>query len=256
MLEGDVVNQEDANFESEGPSSLPEPSAQEQTPSAESDGGGRQSEPQVPFHEHPRFKELIEERRQYASQLAQMQQQMEELRARATPKEEPKSHPFVQKLSEIDPTYGEWANSVEGLKEKLQQFESWQQDQQQKAIVKEYESTVERLNTEGKVSPEIAALIKETLDARALSGQIKSLKDVPAVYKEVSERFTKLFESQKREQLKNYVQDKSKDAKVPMTGKGKAPTPPKKTEGRQDRESLYSSIVKAALTQTGAEGDI
>jgi len=212
----------------------------------------------VPFHEHPRFKELIEERKQLSEQTRQMQEQLEEMRRATTQKQEQaKAHPFVQKLTEIDPSYGEWAGGVEQIKAQLAELAEWKREQANQSLVKDYESTIDKLHAENKVPEELKARIRQQLDFQAMSNPKLGMKDLPSIYKTVFESESKFMESIKRSERASYVADKSRDASAPSSqGRGKPVSPNQKAPTHKDVESAYASIVAKSVRNSRAGNDI
>jgi hypothetical protein len=254
MLEGNEGMEQDVGTQESSPSETSTPESVTEVSAAESTGTQKQSaESSQPFHEHPRFKELIEERNTFKSEIENMRRQMEELRK---PPKENKEHPFVSRLKEIDPQYGEWASNQEKLAEKLSQFEQWQQEQTRTAIVQQYETGISKLHDQYKVPSELQEIYKEALDAAAIKNPKLGLKDLPNVYKQVHDKFSKLLESTKRAERASYVVDKSKDAKAPATQPKGAPATGTKKPAHTDREAMLGSIVQRALKNSKAEGEI
>lgn len=260
MLEGDEVMQQDANIETEETSAASETSPQEITEvSAEESSQQTAATQSVPFHEDPKVQDYIERQiakraSQYEKQLADIQKQFQE---QPKPQQAPKkAHPFVEALSSIDPKYGEWAGSVEQLREELQQFKSWQQAEQSKNLVNQYNTQIDSLHTELKTAPELKEFIKEQLDARAMRDPQFGLNDVPKTYRELHEKYTKLLEGAKRSATAQYVQDKTKDSSAPTSQPKGKPATKQKAPQFKDREEALASIVRKAVNASKAESDI
>lgn len=259
----DEIQQQGAN-EAESP----EPQEQSAEPIQESPAKETQSaqspEPNVPFHEHPRFKELIEERRQYADRVSQYESRFAEMerrlqdQAQQRPEPHKQVNPFVAKLKEIDPAYGQWAENMEQRAQQAEVLAREMQEIKQERIRSEYETTVSKLHSDSKVPESLRPFIREQLDALALSGQIRSVKDVPNAYKAIQEKYTSLIDGIKREERASYVSAKSQDASAPTSQpKGKAPSRNDRgqfTSG--DRETDMAMLVKRALKISKAENDI
>lgn len=252
--------QQDAN--SGESSAAPETSTENQpevTASESPDSSSQPAQQSRPFHEDPKIQEFIQ--RQVAKQASAYEERMQQLQQRfeemGKEKQPSKAHPFVQKLKEIDPTYGEWAESQEKLAEKLAQFEQWQQEQQRGAVIQQYESGVQKLHAEYKVSPDLQEIYREAIDAAAMKNPKLGLKDLPDVYKQVHDRFSKLLDSTKRAERASYVVDKSKDANAPTSQSKGVPTVNNGKRGsHSDKESAYAAIVKNALKGSKAASDI
>lgn len=227
-----------------------EPSAPQETVQSQTQPQEAQAK-ETPFHEHPRFKELIEERKQMQEQLQTFQRQMQEQQSqfKSFSEKKPDQHAFVAKLAEIDPKYGEWAQDMERTKQEFAELKAWKQEQARDQLVKEYTSSVDKLHETNKVPAEWREFVKSQIDAVAMSNPSLGLKDLPKVYTDVYGKISKLMEGTKRAERASYVADKSKDGAVPASqprGKvasGKADTAPK------SRDEMLASVVSSALKQ-------
>lgn len=212
---------------------------------------------ETPFHEHPRFKELIEERKQMQEQLQayQRQQQALETKFNTFSSKPTDTHPLIAKMKEIDPKYGEYFEQLEGTKQELAELRSWKQEQAREQLVQQYTSAVDKLHTEHKVPAELQELVKSQIDAVAISNPNLGLKDLPKVYADVAGKLMKLIEGNKRADRAAYVQDKAKDGAVPASqprGKvasGKVDTTPKA------RDEIMASVVGSAMKKYRAESN-
>lgn len=184
-----------------------------------------------------------------------MRKTMEERLSQSQQKES-KEHPFVARLKEIDPSYGEWAGGVEQLKKDLEEMRNWKQEQSRQAMVQQYESGIEKLHNDNKVPAELRDRIRRELDLRAMTNPKLGLKDLPNVYKDVLSDYNKFIDGIKRSERASYVTDKSKDVKAPATQTKGAPATGNKTPAHKDKESAFSSIVQKALNRSKAEGEI
>lgn len=257
MLEGEEIVQQDANNGDSSDAPQTSPETNNEAPASESLNESRQSsaESQMPFHEHPRFKELISERNTFKEQIEAMQRQMEALNAQKQQQTPEKKHPFVSKLSEIDPAYGEWAGNVEQMKKEFEELRAWKQEQARQSVINEYNSSIEKLHGENKVPETLRERIKEKIDFLAMTNPKLGLKDLPNIYKDILEKENKFLEGIKRSERASYVTDKSKDARAPQTQTKGAPAGQKANKPPMDREAMYSSIVKNALKNSKAGSD-
>ncbi|HYE72212.1 MAG TPA: hypothetical protein VEF04_02735, partial [Blastocatellia bacterium] len=260
---GEEITQQDANTieETSAPQIESTDSQSVETSAQQSEVSQEQSEKQVPFHEHPRFKELIDYRRQSEERLAAYEQQIQEMQrmyqeALKARQPQPEINPFVAKLKEIDPRYGEWAESVEARASKAEAVEQELQQLRTERLINQYESAVERLHSEHKTPDTMKARIKRELDAAVIRGEVK-LQDVPRAYKQAFDDYTKWLDEVKRSERASYVQDKSKDATAPSSQpKGKLPPRNEKGQFTGDRESDLAMIAKRALKLSKAEGEL
>lgn len=223
-----------------------------------------QDKEQTPFHEHPRFKELIDSNRTYKEQLSSYEQRMEAMQrqfqeqiTRMQPAPQKEINPFVSKLKEIDPRYAEWAEQLEARATKAEAVERDLQEFKRERLVSNYESSVEKLHAEHKISDELKPYVKAHLDALAVSGQLKELSQVPEIYKKVAERYQQLVSNVERATTAKYTQAKKADNKTPASQpKGKAPTSRnEKGQFTGDREADSALIAKRVMEVVRAERD-
>ena len=256
MFEGEEVIQQDANSgdTSEAPQTSTQDSTTEVTGAESSLSRQANPESQMPFHEHPRFKELISERNTLKEQFEAMQNQFREMQSQKAKAQE-KQHPFVAKLGEIDPAYGEWAGGVEGIKKDLEEMRAWKQEQQRQTLITEYNSGIDKLHAENKVPDALRERIKREIDRQAIQNPKLGMKDLSSVYKQVLEEETKYLDGIKRTERASYVTDKSKDAKAPQTQTKGAPAGQQAKAPFKDREEMHASVVKRAMKASKAGND-
>lgn len=234
-------------------------SSENNAPAAAESAQPQSQQPQtVPYE---RFQELVHARQQsdaqvkaYEERLAKMERDFQEKLSQVQQPQK-QAHPLIEKMREIDPKYAEYlegleskTSTIEQLQQKLQQFENAQ-------LRSQYENSISTLHEQNKTPEGLRSFIKEVLDARALSGQIKSIDQVKDAYKAAFEGFSKLLETTKRETTKSYVQDKSKDSSAPPSQPKGTPASGKK-EFKGSREELMAEIAKNVVKRTKAERDL
>lgn len=232
-------------------SSEPQSQAAE-APEAQASGQEQQqSQDNTPFHEHPRFKELIEEKNSYKEQLSRMQEQIERLsQAQSQPKsQDAQKDALLERLKGIDPEFGSLIETFKKNAEKLEQLEQWKQQSETQTLQQQAVSTVTRLHEENKVPAEIRSFYDAMIRQEAASNPKLGLKDLPQVYKTVHERFTKYLDSTKRAERASYVQEKGADSKAPVSQpKGKTVTPQVRKQFSKDsgeeRQETVSEVLK------------
>lgn len=254
------VSQMDANASEE--SSLPQESSNSEQLESANETVESQKQPEVPFHEHPRFKELIEYKKQSEERLANYERQMQQVQSQyqeALKAREPakQKHPFLENIAKVDPAFGEYFESLESraakaeaLEQRIQQFETKQF--QERAV-----NTVNSLHEQNKVSPELRDFYNAQLIAAESQGRIRGIDDIQKVYREVHEGISKVLEARDRTTRASYVTDKSKDASNPTSQpKGKAPARNERGQFTGDREHDMALIAKRALKISKAETDL
>ena len=258
----DQVTQQDANTQE---SSAPEQQAadsSEQSPAQETQEQG--TDRSTPFHEHPRFKELIDYKnqseqrlQQYEEKLQQMASQYEQaMKAQRAQAEAPKMHPFVNRLREIDPMYGEWAQTLEQKAAVVEQLKAELDNMRNERLRSDYESGVSKLHAASKLPEKLQPFVKKELDNLIYQNKLTRLEDLPKAYKEVADEYSKLLEQEKRADRAQLVQEKSKDAKIPTSAKGKTPPKSQSSEYTGDREADMATIARRVLKISRAGNEI
>lgn len=261
MSDNDEIVQQGAN-------EVESPEPQQTQPDAETKVAQSEQPPapleekQIPFHEHPRFKELIDSNRTYKEQLSAYERRMEAMQNQFQEQfnkvsQPPKAaNPFVEKLREIDPKYAEYIESLESRTSKAEALERDLAEFKRERLVQSYESAVEKLHAEHKISEDLKPYVKAQLDALAMSGQLKELSQIPDVYRKVAEKYQQLVSNVERATTAKYSQNKKTDAKAPATQpKGKVPTRNEKGQFTGDREVDSATIAKRVMEVVRAERD-
>lgn len=260
MLENETGIESDVQAEpsSEVQETSPETSA---TESQETAAKEQQPSENVPFHKHPRWIERDNElkaereaRTQLERRYAEMESRIKEL---STPKPQAQEDILIKELKEIRPEFGE---RFEKLWTKLSSVDKMEQELQglrQQQFLNQAVSTVTKLHTENKVSPELQELYNDQLDTMYRSGQLKSVEDISRAYKAVHDRYTKFIDGVKRAEREAYVSSKKQDASVPTSQpKGKAVPTSKGFEFSKNPEEAKAQLVKRILERKNSEKDI
>lgn len=219
---------------------------------------------ELPFHEHPRFKELIEQKNQfkqqvdqYTRQMADMERRFAELQKQNTPKPQ---DALMERLKGIDPEFADRfgkLNKVDEVEKQLQEFNEWRQEQAQERVRMEARSSIEKLFSENNVPKEMREIYEDRITAAANRDPNLGVGDLPRVFKSIHDQMSSLLDRTKRETTKSYVTDKSATAQKPSSQpKGKAPAVGKKAEFSKDPAQARAEMVKQILAQSKAEKDI
>lgn len=211
----------------------------------------------TPFHEHPRFKELVEQKNQFAKQtqdyqrqLAQVQAQIRDMQSQSISKQK-QEDALHARLKGIDPEFGERFAKVDSSLNELQELKQWKQQMELNQIRERGIQTVTSLHNEHKVTGDMQEFYNSQIEAAIRMNPQATLEDIPGIYKQVHDKFSKLFESRDRAQRESYVQTKQKDANIPSSSKGKASTSTKagfeySKEPQEARKQLIGNILKHA----------
>lgn len=228
---------------SEGSSSpSSQPPAVNQTEGAPQDAAAQSgNDKPTPFHEHPRFKELIEQRNQERTEREKLQQSYQQMAAQmqqmqkafSAPKPEQTKQPsheqVLARLQQIDPEFGQFQSqiakemsAVPELKQQLEEFKQWKQDMQMQQTRTQAESTLKQLYEQNKVPEGMQKYYKSLIREMALDNGASSLDDLPKLFSAVHQDVSKFFEERDRTTRESYVAEKKKDV-TPTTQSGGTP---------------------------------
>ena len=222
-------------------------------------------EEQTPFHEHPRFKELVEQKNQAIQSQRQLETKLAELEKRfsqptqQTPSQAEKDE-LIEDLKKIDPRlaerlekFGKSSQTVEQLLSRLENFEKQAAQKEQQQVLQSAVAKVNQLHEANKVAPELREIINYKLDALYAQGKLNQ-QTLEAEYKKALDGFNKFLESRDRETTKKYVEDKKKDSKIPTSQPKGTPAKaaPKKPNWSADKETARAQIVNRYLKQAAA----
>ena len=225
---------------------------------------------EVPFHEHPRFKEIIEQKNQFQEQLKKqeiaynrLQAQFEMMQKASQPKVESETDKLYQDLEKIDPRLAKHLRNLEEktkiaeeAKAKASEWETWKTQQEAERTYNQAVTELNRLHVEYKVPKELTEFYDSQVRAVAAQNPNLQVKDLPAVYKSIHDKFTSYFEAEKRKTLATYTDTKKADAKAPAPiKKGQAPGA-KKMEYSSNAEEAKAQVIKQILKRSAAQNDI
>ncbi len=202
----------------------------------------KQEEKALPFHEHPRWKEVIEERNsfkqgmsEYKQSLERLQQQMETLKQQATtPKtvEQPKADVFLSDLEKVNPEYAkslkamyDQASKTTQLEQRIAQYE--QQQLAEKAF-NHFNTLLSTNKIENTVDQELYRNVVEAeVYRRESRGEKLGLKDLDGIFNTFHSKYAKAMEERERAITAKYVTAKKSDAtQSPKGATGGAATSP------------------------------
>lgn len=221
------------------------PVTEESAPQAESSGAETQEsapetkpeEKLTPFHEHPRFKEIIEQNRGYKTQLeeyqgavSRLQKEMESLRTQLTPKQDPPKDPFIQDLEKVNPAYAKSLQSMYEQAAKASQIEARLQAYEQQQFAEKAYNKFDQLLASNKVTDAIdkeiyQSAVEAEVYRREATGKKLNLNDLEAIFNTFHTKYSKAREEANRKLTASYVQEKAKD-KAPKGATGGVPSTP------------------------------
>lgn len=225
----------------------------------------KQTEP-TPFHEHPRFKELVEQKNSYAKEIesakAQIQAFQKELSSlkESQPKPATETDALIADLKKIDPRL---ANVIESqlkaaqesqtIKARLEAFEKQSQEAARSQQVQTAVSKINQMHDTNKASPEVRQFVNDKLDLMYMQGKL-NLQNLDQAYKEQYDAIKKYEDSLTRQIRESYVKEKTKDASVPASvPKGTQAKPaPKALNAPKGKDELKAAVVKSFLKESVA----
>lgn len=233
--------------------SSPSPESQSAPKAAPAPAEAVSKEP--PFHEHPRFKEIINKNNEYSQRLQDYEKRFQELSGKleqSTPKAPTPESKLIERLKGVDPEFGQFMEQQHAtraqLEAKLQAMEQWKASQEQNTYRGQITSSLEKLHTEHKVPEAVRELYEAQLERIAKANPHLSLQDLPNVYKGIHEKFNGYMESVKRDTLSSYTTSKTKDASIPSAPKGTTPKPgTSKIEYSKDPAEARKQIVERTM---------
>ena len=247
---------------SEGSSSEASESNSEQ---AEASAAAKQET--TPFHEHPRFKELVEQKNSYAKELEAIraqnkafEQQLHSFKE-SQPKAPTETDQLLADLKKVDPRLAnviesqlKAAKTAEAVQQRLEQFERANQEQAHRQVLQTAVSKINSLHESNKVSDFGKQFIESKLDLAYRSGQLNAsdIKAVEKAYNDTLKSIKDYEESIKRDTTKSYVQGKAKDSSVPASlPKGAQAKPAQgKVPSFKSKDELRQAVVKAYAKET------
>lgn len=218
----------------------------------------QQKAEEVPFHEHPRFKELISEKNQYKNELQALAKRLQDMESRA-PQAQPPKDELMERLKGIDPQFAERfgkLNEVDQLKQELNEFKQWKEQAAMQQTQQQIQSTKESFYTENKVPAERKDLYEALLERTVKAEPSLQISDLPRVLKSVHDNIGKMFSTVERTTAKNFVDSKKADASKPATLKKGAPAQAVNKESSMSRNDIREAIKAEALAEARANKNI
>lgn len=218
---------------------------------------------ELPFHEHPRFRELVEQKNQYQNkfdQIAQdnhrLQTQLQQLLQQQTQASKPKDADYsdvFKEIEQLNPNFARFQQElhsklplVNQLQEKLSSIEQQMSVERQQRDAATARSEFSRLCTENKVSESDRELYMERV-ANMANARGSSIKDLPALFTEAHQGLSKYIESVKRSERESYTKQKASD-RVPTSATGGVAVglPSNKGSGSiEDVKAAFTAAMRA-----------
>lgn len=203
------------------------------------------TEKNLPFNDpnnpvHPRFQELIEQNRGYKTQLSEFEQRLQKMQSdtqaerqeyqqalqQFRQQQQPQVKPFgplLERLRGIDP---EFAEAQQRLIDASEELPSVRQELQSLRIERDrakVDQSINSLYEQFKVPEDRREDYQMYLKAAAYENPKLGIKDIPNLFKQAHEVYSKKYDSIERKIRSSYVADKKKDA-TPASQSGGTPT--------------------------------
>lgn len=256
-----IENEQDANLEDQDTSEPgnvgnEEQSQESEEQTQEASQGTEEQEPQktadetIPFHEHPRWKELMNERDQYKQAIDQLREQMDS--AKQPQGEQPKS--LIERINESDPEFGKSYQELQDLRDTVATLQA----SQQKQLSESLDTKLSSLAKEHEIPEFLQSRIKNDLDALANkeSGRFDTWDKLSTEYATKAKEYKTFLEGVKRETTKSYSESKKENASRPRTQTKGRPSAHSKAKPKfSDPEEMLASIAKEAVAGN-SDGDL
>lgn len=236
-----------------------EPSSEAQDSSQAAPQAAAPKEETLPFHEHPRWKEVMEERNSERQRAQALEQRLADMDRRYQELSKPKSDKpdfkevsskMQERLKGIDPEFQAYMQMLEqqamSATDKLTAFE-------EKQLVTSLTSKFEDLAAKNSLSPALKDLYFAKMDAEYRAGRLNSMDALEKTFKAIHEPYSRQQEELKRAAIEEYTKAKKADANKP-TGqpKGKAPVAGKVDFSKMTAQEQKQFMNKQIVTQLRA----
>ncbi len=222
-----------------------------------------QQQKEVPFHEHPRWKEVMEERNAERQARAQLEGRIAEMQRQFAEERKPKSSTpdfnevrakMGERLKGIDPEFQAYLSQLEdqALSSK-QELAAFREEQ----FVNRAVGRFDELNKTNSVPKELEGVYRAQLDAIYREGKIRSMDDLEKAYKGIHEPINKLLADREKAYLEKYTATKKAAASTPAAQpKGRTATPGQVPRTFANDQQRKAAMVKDVVTQLRASKDL
>jgi hypothetical protein len=211
----------------------------------------------VPFHEHPRWKEVMEERNAERQRSQDLERRLADMdrRFQESSKQKPQD-PMYERLKGIDPEFADYLNSLKSRAEKAEALEARLETFERSQFTNSAVNKFTELNKTNNVSPELAKLYEAALEQQYTNGQIKTVADVERAYNAIHASTKKFLEAQERSTIEKYTKTKQKDGSSPAgQPKGRSPSQGPKVEFSKDPNEAKAQLIKHIAGQLKGSRD-
>lgn len=214
-------------------------------------------EDNVPFHLHPRFQEVIADKRALKEQNETFQRELAALREqvmRSQPKPQESKDELMERLKGIDPAFAERfgkISEVDALKAELAEIKSWREQTNAQTANQSVESAKEKFYSENKVPVDHREFYEAAIVMAARDPKVK-ISDLPQIMKQVNEKMSKFVTSTQRDATKQLVDGKKAAAAKPSPQPKGAPASAGKSNAPASKAEIRAQMVAETLNQIRA----
>jgi hypothetical protein len=212
-------------------------------------------EDNLPFHEHPRWKELMDQRKADQDRIKQYERQLEQINQRLaqpakTAQQKDDKAELFERLKGIDPAFGKLMEELYGKASKIEEVDSWRQQTTAETVREKALNTINQFHTEQKVPQEWQQVLNAQIEAEIRMDPSIGLHNLKEVCTRVHGNFSKLMDSVKRSERESYVKGKREDNAPPGSQpKGQPAKPGKQAQDwsknpQERRAQLESKILE------------
>lgn len=250
-------------FENEGTEIESTTDVVEESPSGSQDNSqatqqaAAPKEETLPFHEHPRWKEVMEERNAERTRAQALEQRLADMDRRyqelSRPKPQIKEDAMVARLMGIDPEFGKDYQSIKEQAALTAQLQEQLSSFKEERVVESLKGKFEDLASQNKLDPADKELYFARLDLAYRQGKLRSPADVENHFKAIHEPQAKRLEAYKRAAIEEYTKAKKVDATKP-TGqpKGKPPATGQADFSKMSQQEQRQFMNKQIVTRLRA----
>lgn len=220
------------------------------------------AEDKIPFHQHPRFQELINEKNQWKTQFETQGRQLQEMAARLDklPKDSPQKDELMERLKGIDPAFAERfgkLGEVDKLKAELAEFKQWREQSANETLRQNIDTGKTKFYTENKVPAERHDVYNAMFMNMIRNDPRLTINDLPKVMKTIHDTVGKMFTNVERGAVKQLADSKRADAAKPASlPRGSTANRAAGKESPMSKRDLQAAIIKESLDQIRSEKDI
>lgn len=243
--ESGAISESTASSESASP-------AQTQEAAPQQEAVAKPQEP--PFHEHPRFKEVIEQKNAAMRQVQDLQAKFAQFEQQYKQQSQPKAPDYdnlFKEMEQVNPAFAQLvkdlqtkASKADELEQQFSTLNEWKQSYESQQAV----STFDKLCTDNKIGDRDKDFYKQVV-ANIANAKGSRISDLPAVFKEAHQMLSTYFQDRDRETRESYVKQKKSDA-TPTSQTGGMPTGTPGNKGASSKDEVKAAI--AAALRNGA----